>query len=391
MKLSVVIVNYNVKYFLEQCLLSVMRATKNIESEIYVVDNCSNDDSLNYLIPKFPEVIFLENIENEGFAKANNRAMLLCKGEYILLLNPDTVIGEYVLENICRFMDEHKTAGGVGVKMINGEGVFLPESKRGFPSPWTSFCKIFGISKLFPQSRIFGKYHLKYLDKNQIHEIDVMAGAFMMLRKETLDKCGLLDEVFFMYGEDIDLSYRITLAGYKNYYLPETIIHYKGESTQKNDIKYVTVFYRAMLIFFRKHYPKFGKYYSFLIYFAVGIRASLAILKRLIKRCFGIVPKKTKPSGVLIIAGKKVFEKVKRFYVARRNDLPIIAGNIDITESDFCEKIKSRSISDVVFSNEMPFEKIIELMETTPRKKAFKIFCKESGCMISSKESYSVY
>ena len=384
MKLSVVIVNYNVKYFLEQCLLSVMKATANIESEIYVVDNCSPDGSTNYLTPKFPEVNFLENAENAGFAKANNQAIRLCKGEYILLLNPDTVIGEHVPENVCRFMDSHPNAGGVGVKMINGEGVFLPESKRGFPSPWTSFCKIFGIARLFPKSKIFGKYHLRYLDENQIHEIDVMAGAFMMLRKETLDKCGLLDENFFMYGEDIDLSYRITLSGYKNYYLPETIIHYKGESTQKNEIKYVKIFYQAMLIFFRKHYPNFGRYYSLFIYIAVGLRAFLAVLNRLSKKCFGINPKKTESTGVLIIAGQKMFEKIRHFYAADQN-LPIAAENIDISVSDFCEKMKSQSISDVVFSDEMPFEEMIARMDLTSRKKTFKIFCAQSGRMISAK------
>ena len=277
MKLSVIIVNYNVKYFLEQCLRSVLKASKYVETEIFVVDNNSSDDSVAYLKPLFPEVTFIPNENNPGFSKANNQAIELAKGEYILLLNPDTVVGEDTFSEICRFMDEHPEAGALGVKMIDGYGDFLPESKRGFPSPWNSFCKIFGLSKIFPKSSIFAKYHLRYLDENKIHEVAILAGAFMLLRKSVLNKIGLLDDAFFMYGEDIDLSYRIALGGYKNYYLPNPIIHYKGESTKK-DIKYVKTFYRAMIIFFNKHYPNSGKLYAVFIYLAIYIRASIDAL-----------------------------------------------------------------------------------------------------------------
>ncbi len=283
MKLSVIIVNYNVKYFLEQCLRSVLKASRNIETEIFVVDNNSSDDSIAYLTPLFPEVIFIANNDNPGFSKANNQAIELARGKYILLLNPDTVVEEDTFSNVCRFMDEHPDAGALGVKMLDGNGNFLPESKRGFPSPWNSFCKIFGLSKLFPKSPFFAKYHLRYLDENQIHEVDVLAGAFMLLRKSVLDKTGLLDETFFMYGEDIDLSYRITLAGYKNYYLPTPIIHYKGESTKK-DIKYVKIFYQSMIIFFNKHYPHYSKLYTVLIHMAIYIRASIHALSILIRK-----------------------------------------------------------------------------------------------------------
>ena len=255
MKLSIVIVNYNVKYFLEKCLESVLTAIQNIPTEIFVVDNQSSDGSLEYLQPKFPQVTFIANDENVGFSKANNQAIRLAKGEYILLLNPDTVIYENTLINTCDFMDKHPEAGGLGVKMLDGNGKFLPESKRGFPSPWNSFCKMSGLSTFFPNSKVFGQYHLRYLDENSVHEIDVLAGAFMLLRKTVLDKIGLLDETFFMYGEDIDLSYRIRLGGFINYYFPEPIIHYKGESTKK-DIKYVRIFYNAMRIFYDKHYAQ---------------------------------------------------------------------------------------------------------------------------------------
>jgi len=288
MKLSIIIVNYNVKYFLEQCLLSVKNACKEIASEVFVVDNNSVDGSVKMIKEKFPEVKIIENKENLGFSKANNQAIRLSSGKYILLLNPDTVVEEDTFTKILNFMDEHADAGGLGVKMIDGKGKFLPESKRGLPTPLVAFYKVFGLSKLFPKSKIFAQYHLGYLDKDKIHQVDILAGAFFLLRKEALDKTGLLDETFFMYGEDIDLSYRIIKAGYKNYYYPETrIIHYKGESTKKSSINYVMVFYNAMIIFARKHFSqKNAKIFSILINFAIYIRAFMAISDRFFKRAF---------------------------------------------------------------------------------------------------------
>ncbi|MFH0864811.1 MAG: glycosyltransferase [Bacteroidota bacterium] len=286
MKLSVVIVNYNVRYFLEQCLLSINAASKGIESEIIVVDNNSVDGSVKMLKEKFTQVKIIENNENLGFSKANNQAIRISKGEYILLLNPDTIIEEDTFTKSLSFMDEHPYARGLGVKMIDGKGKFLPESKRGLPTPAVAFYKIFGLSRLFPKSKIFGRYHLGFLDKDKNHEVDILSGAFMMLRRETLDITGLLDETFFMYGEDIDLSYRIKKAGYKNYYFPETrIIHYKGESTKKSSINYVLVFYNAMIIFARKHFTqKSARIFSFLINFAIYLRAFASILSRFLKK-----------------------------------------------------------------------------------------------------------
>lgn len=288
MELSVIIVNYNVKHFLEQCLHSVQKASKTVSTEIFVVDNNSVDGSTQLVREKFPHVHLIENKENVGFSKANNQAIRLAKGKYILLLNPDTVVEEDTFTKIIRFMEEHPDAGGLGVKMIDGKGNFLPESKRGLPTPWVAFCKMFGLSKLFPKSKRFGKYHLSYIDENEIHEVEVLAGAFMMMRKETLEKVGLLDETFFMYGEDIDLSYRITQGGYKNYYFPETtIIHYKGESTKKGSLNYVKVFYKAMIIFAQKHFSG-GKAstFSVLLNLAIWFRALLSVLKRVIDRFF---------------------------------------------------------------------------------------------------------
>ena len=286
MKLSVVIVNYNVKHFLEQCLHSVRRASEGLLVEVFVVDNNSVDGSCEMVREKFPEVILIENKENLGFSKANNQAIRKSKGEYVLLLNPDTVVEDDTFSSILEFMDSHPDAGGLGVKMIDGKGNFLPESKRGLPTPDVAFYKIFGLSKFFPRSSIFGKYHLGYLPQDEINPVDVLSGAFMLLRRETLDKTGLLDEIFFMYGEDIDLSYRILKAGYKNYYFPVTrIIHYKGESTKKGSINYVFLFYNAMIIFARKHFThRRARILALLIRIAIYFRASLAIVSRFLSR-----------------------------------------------------------------------------------------------------------
>ena len=282
MKLSVIIVNYNVKYYLEQCLDATLKSVRHMDAEVYVVDNCSSDNSLSYLKPRFPSVHFIENTENLGFSRANNQAIAQSKGELILLLNPDTVVGESTLENVCRFMDDHREAGALGVKMIDGYGEFLPESKRGFPAPWNSFTKITGLGRLFPSSKTFGGYHLRYLDENRTHKVDVLAGACMLLRREAVDRAGSLDNDFFMYGEDIDLSYRIGQAGYDVYYLPEPIIHYKGESAKK-DIRYVKRFYEAMLIFFRKHYPTSGRLFNICIRVAIYSVGFLSAVQKVVR------------------------------------------------------------------------------------------------------------
>ncbi len=288
MKLSIVIVNYNVKHFISQCLYSINKAKKDIDCEVIVVDNNSVDGSCYLIKEKFPEVKLLENKKNVGFAKANNQAIKIAKGKYILLLNPDTVLEENTLSKCIEFMKTHEDAGALGVKMINGKGQFLPESKRALPTPKVAFYKMFGLSALFPKSKEFGKYHLTYLKNNETNVIEVLSGAFMFMRKKVLDEVGLLDEDYFMYGEDIDLSYRIIKAGYKNYYFPgTTIIHYKGESTKKSSINYVIVFYKAMIIFATKQLSKKkAKLFSFLINMAIYFRAFLSLIKRFIKSLF---------------------------------------------------------------------------------------------------------
>jgi GT2 family glycosyltransferase len=284
MELSIIIVNFNVRHFLEQCLLSVKKASENTDCEIFVVDNNSADGSCSMVKRSFPEVKLIRNNRNEGFAVANNQAIRMSSGKFILLLNPDTIVEEDTFNKCISFMNEHPEAGSVGVKMIDGKGKYLRESKRALPTPEVAFFKIFGFSSMFPKSRKFNKYYMGYLDKDKTNPVDILTGAFMFIRKEALDKAGQLDESFFMYGEDIDLSYRLIKAGFKNYYYPEvTIIHYKGQSTKKGNINYVINFYRAMLIFLMKHFTENGrKVYFTLIKIAIWFRALLSLSKRII-------------------------------------------------------------------------------------------------------------
>jgi GT2 family glycosyltransferase len=285
LRLSVVIVNYNVKYFLEQCLYSVRKSSAGLDVETIVVDNHSSDGSVEYLQAKFSEVKFFSNCSNSGFARACNKGVELSGGELILFLNPDTIIAEDCFEKCISFFKAHPDCGALGIKMIDGSGKFLKESKRSFPSPLTSLYKLFGLSVLFPKSKIFSRYHLGQLDKNSDNEVDVLAGAFFMVRKKVLAEVGGFDETFFMYGEDVDLSYRIQKAGYKNYYFSgTTIIHFKGESTRRGSLNYVRMFYKAMSIFVRKHYGGTkAALFNASIHGAIWIRAVMAAIAKLLR------------------------------------------------------------------------------------------------------------
>lgn len=291
MKLSVIIVSYKVPYFLEQTLWSVQKAAKRVTTEVIVVDNNSRDNSVQMVREKFPEAKVIANTQNTGFATANNQGIAIAQGQYILFLNPDTVVREDTFEKVVSFMDANPKVGGLGVKMIDGTGTFLPESKRGFPSPEVAFYKTFGLSRLFPKSKRFNRYHLGYLDKDESHEVDVLSGAFMLMPRAVLEKIGYWDEAFFMYGEDIDLSYRIIQAGYKNYYYADTtIIHYKGESTKKGSLNYVKTFYEAMIIFAKKHFQgsKAGAF-VLMLQMAIYFRAFLTLLSNLTKQGFLVI------------------------------------------------------------------------------------------------------
>lgn len=286
MKLSVVIVNYNVAPYLEQCLHSVFKAAEKIEREVFVVDNASVDSSVEMVRTLFPQVRLIESKENLGFSKGNNLALKKCQGQHILLLNPDTVVEENCFEECLAHMEDHPECGGLGIQMMDGTGNFLPESKRGLPTPIAAFYKISGLYRLFPRSGRINRYYAGALDHKETGEVEILAGAFMWMRKSVLDEVGLLDESFFMYGEDIDLSYRITQAGYTNRYLPSTrIIHYKGESTKKGSMNYVYVFYQAMAIFARKHFRSGGsRSFILLIQLAIGLRASLSFFRRILQK-----------------------------------------------------------------------------------------------------------
>lgn len=278
--LTVIIVSYNVKYYLQKCLDSVYTAGKNINLEVIVVDNCSADGTREYLEPLFPGVKFFWNHENKGFAKACNQGLQTAAGDCILFLNPDTVVEEDCFVKCLGFFEAHPDAGAVGVRMINGSGRFLRESKRAFPHPFTALMKLTGLARLFPRSAVFARYYLGHLDEMQTHEVDVIAGAFMMMKKEIATRTGGFDEDFFMYGEDIDLSYRIRELGCKNYYYPGvTILHFKGKSTPQKDRRYIYIFYNAMHIFVNKHYKQqWGGGYRLLLQSALWCRAAVDIL-----------------------------------------------------------------------------------------------------------------
>lgn len=284
MKLSIVIVNYNVKFYLEQCLRSLFLSAEGIETEVFVVDNNSTDGSVAYLRERFPNVRYIENKDNKGFSKANNQAIREATGEYVLLLNPDTFLTSRTLKDCLALLDNEPGAGATGVAMYDAVGRFALESRRGLPVPWTSLCKMTGLTRLFPRTRLFGRYYMQFLDPKEANPIEVISGAFMMIRREALKQVGLLDEDFFMYGEDIDLSYRLLKGGWQNWYVPTPILHYKGESTQKSSFKYVYNFYNAMLIFINKHYRNRYHFFVYFIHLAVHMRAGIDLLVQALRR-----------------------------------------------------------------------------------------------------------
>ena len=286
MKLSVIIVNYNVKYFLEVCLHSVLRAAKGIDAEVIVVDNNSADSSCDMIREKFPSVIRIENKDNKGFSKANNQGVAIARGEYILFLNPDTVMPEDFFSKTLAYMDSHPDAGGLGPRLIDGKGQFAPDSKKSFPSLSVAIFKTLSINKLFKNSTYFNKYYAVHVGEHETAAVDVLSGCCMLIRRTAMVKAGgPFDEDYFMYCEDVDLSYRIEKAGYKNIYFPEAdLIHYKGESTRKMTLSYVRIFNEALITFVKKHYTR-KQARLFVLFINVGIvlRAILGTVKRGLK------------------------------------------------------------------------------------------------------------
>lgn len=289
MQLSVIIVNYNVKHYVYQCLCSLRKAAEGLDWEAIVVDNCSGDGSVDYLrdsfsAQDFPQLHIIANSDNPGFGKANNQAFRMAKGDYVLYINPDTFVSEDTLTRCLDFMEQHPDAGCMGVKMLNADGTFAPESRRGVPTPWASFCKITRLSKVFPRSKTFGYYYLQYLPVDEAARIEIVSGAFMMVKREVVAKVGIFDEDFFMYCEDTDLSYRMLKAGRHNYYLPTQILHYKGESTRRNTYSYVNNFYKAIFIFFKKYFNSHIALLRILIYIAIYVLAAFSFVSRCYKQ-----------------------------------------------------------------------------------------------------------
>lgn len=316
MKLSIIIVNYNVRYFLEQTLHSVYSSSCDFEYEVFVVDNDSSDDSLDMVAERFPQVHVYAMKENLGFSKANNYAINKAKGRYVLLLNPDTILREDSLQKSVEYMEKNDNCGGLGIRMIDGSGTYLEESKRGIPTPLTSLYKMTGIASLFPHSQHFNAYYQGHLPSMESNQVEILAGAYMMLRKSVLDEIGLLDEDFFMYGEDIDLSYRILRAGYHNYYLADSeIIHFKGESTRKATFNYVKLFHKAMIQFAQKHFNHLGGIYIAFLRLGIYLKAISSIIS-------GVISSFLMPAidfavlWLLGVGGAKVWEK---FYYGVEN------------------------------------------------------------------------
>lgn len=363
---------------------------KNIEGEIIVIDNHSADDSLIFFQNRFPQVHFVWNTINSGFAKANNQALKLATGDYILFLNPDTIVPEDCLKKSIEFIKNNKVS--LGIRMVDGTGNFLKESKRSFPSPMTSLYKLFGLAKLFPHSKTFAKYHLGNLSESKNHEVDVLAGAFMMIPKEILKKVGGFDEDFFMYGEDIDLSYRIQKAGFKNYYFAESsIIHFKGESTKKGSLNYVKMFYKAMSIFVKKHYgSRRAGLYSFFIHIAIFMRASIAAVSRLVKRKWKEDKKKEEANEeekIFIAGSEDEFMKVKEVlnYTGRKSDQStrINSGSLDEIKR-IVKLFPEKRI--ILCQGVLSFKEIIDTIQEIKGHTGILIFSEGSHGVIGSNE-----
>ena len=333
MLLSVIIVNYNVKYYLRQCLHSLAKALEGIESEVIVVDNHSDDGSVEYLKPIFANVRFLHCGHNMGFSRANNIGIKQCCGEYVLMVNPDTIVGEGVIVNALNFMRTHAEAGALGVKMLKSDGSNAMESRRGLPTPMTAFYKMSGLCARFPKHHKLAHYYMSYLSWDEPHIIEVISGAFFMIRRKAYNSVGGLDEDYFMFGEDIDMSCRLLENGWKNWYLPLCILHYKGESTQKTSFRYVHVFYESMLIFMRKHYCNSSYLINLPVKAAIFFKAMVALIKNglfSMSKSLGFREKGNCPIvAYMFIGGKDMLEQCKNIVLNNGLDAEYVNASQD--------------------------------------------------------------
>jgi N-acetylglucosaminyl-diphospho-decaprenol L-rhamnosyltransferase len=378
--LSVIIVSYNVKYFLEQCLWALQAALKETDAEIIVVDNASSDNSVAYLAAHFHNVKFIANKENLGYAHANNIGWQAAQGEWVLFLNPDTLVAEESITQCLSFVKETANAGACGIRMIDGAGVFLPESKRGLPTLAASFFKLTGFIKLFPTNKRIGAYYAGHLSAYKNNPVPILSGAFMMVKKTVLQQTGGFDEAFFMYGEDVDLSYRITQLGYSNYYIADSaIIHFKGESTRK-DSKYVKMFYKAMKIFVKKHYNN-KPAFLFFINLAIGAATVMALLGKWVKPK-GMPVVKTNLNS-LIVATPTEAEGIMRLL----NNNNIIQRTIHRCnpDDDVTALLNVIPVDEVFFcAGTQGYKKIIATLQACCGRSNFKFYSVGSNSIVSS-------
>lgn len=369
MQLSIIILNYNVRYFLEQCVLSVQNATQNLDAEIIVVDNNSPDDSCQMMKEHFPDVILIENKENAGFPKGNNIGVNIAKGKYICILNPDTVVAEDTFEKVLAFAETKTDLGIVGCKLIDGTGNFLPESKRGIPTPFVAFTKIFSLYKIFPSIKSFGKYYASHINENQTGKVEILVGAFMVMKKETYQEVGGFDEDCFMYSDDIDLSYMVLKTGKQNYYFHETtVIHYKGESTIK-DGTYMKRFQEAMNFFYKKHF-KTSIFFS--LFMKLGI-----IFFSFIKMFQGKTKPKSKPENYILVS-ENSDSMIIKLLEKKLNSEVIINKKTNNSE-------RTEFILDV---NSLGFKKAIAFIEANKNQHyTFKMLVKNANFLIGSNSS----
>jgi GT2 family glycosyltransferase len=372
MDISVIIVNYNVQYFLEQCILSVKAASTNLSVEIIVVDNNSTDASCSLLQRKYPEVVLIKNTKNVGFSKANNQGVAKASGEYVLILNPDTVVAEDTFTQILEFSKSKQNMGALGVKLIDGSGAYLPESKRGIPTPMVAFNKLFGVS-----SKRTGKYYATHLTEDETGVVDILVGAFMFLKRSVYNEVNGFDEAYFMYGEDIDLSYKILNKGYQNYYFAEVqVIHYKGESTEK-DVKHLKYFHKAMKIFYKKYF-KLNLIYDFVMSFGIEFWFWLKFF-----RVFQMKQNLKQSFNVLYIGQNKLFEN----YLAKNHIAVSRNTTSDIIQIK--QLIQASPIDTIIFDNEiLSYKQIIALFQDLKNERlVFKIKPRTTNFLIGSQNS----
>ncbi|WPO79077.1 glycosyltransferase family 2 protein [Flavobacterium sp. KACC 22761] len=374
MQLSVIILNYNVRYFLEQCVLSVQEAISTIDAEIIVVDNNSSDDSCLIMQERFPSVKFIQNKENFGFPKGNNIGVQEAQGEYICILNPDTVVAEDTFTKILAFAEKQKDLGIIGCKLIDGKGNFLPESKRGIPTPWVAFTKVLGLYKFFPKWKIFNQYYAQHINENENGKVEILVGAFMFMKRELYNDLKGFDENCFMYADDIDLSYRVLQKQKTNYYFAETtVLHYKGESTIKDE-KYMKRFQEAMNFFYDKHFKK-SLFFSWFIQLGIWFFSFVKMFQ-------GKPKQKPQPEKYIFYSSNSILSE----------KLPSILKNkvqfLDFKKEKMvnsCHVFKGKRVEIILDNQYVSFKKCIKIIETLKDKKVtFKIFPKKANFIIGS-------